>query len=112
MTEQSGTTWESSKTHLMVAQKKAKERQKATLKMGGFRGADDMCRGQLDQAAHALINMATTAVEDKEKMRVKGETITSSGSAHHKPDQATLCSPHPDHTTPDHQKGKCHPSRA
>ena len=75
----SSKTWLNFKQHFNAAQLKARRRQKATAKMGGFHGANSIQhqeqQAQLDNAENALINLMTTAAEDKEQMRQKDKII-------------------------------------
>jgi uncharacterized protein with HEPN domain len=83
-------TWPNFKAHFNQAQLRARRRQKATTKMTGFHGANAVYHGanatyqdQLAQTENALVNMVTTASEDREQMRIKDKTIA---------DQVTLIS--------------------
>ena len=72
-------TWPNFKQHFNAAQLKARRRQKAATKMGGFHGANSIHhqeqQAQLDNAESALINMLTTAAEDREQMKQKDKII-------------------------------------
>ena len=71
-------TWAEFKTFFAAAQLRARRRQKATTKMGGFHGNNQVnavYQGQIEQAEHALINLMTTAAEDKEQMKAKDKII-------------------------------------
>ena len=61
----SSKTWLNFKQHFNAAQLKARRRQKATAKMGGFHGANSIHhqeqQAHLDNAKNALINVMTTA---------------------------------------------------
>lgn len=61
-----------------AAQLRACRRQKATTKMGEFHGNNKenaVYQGQIERAEHALINLMTTATDDKEQMKAKDKII-------------------------------------
>lgn len=72
-------SWASFKQHFNAAQLKARRRQKATSKMGGFHGANSIHhqeqQSQLDNAESALINMITSAAEDREQVKQKDKIV-------------------------------------